>query len=75
MGQPRKKVITVVCGECGQDWKAHGNKPTLEDCVRLLKKALAEANRKPHFMVYNGPQSGTMTSTATPAILPKREAQ
>jgi hypothetical protein len=39
---PQPKTVKVVCDVCGQDWKAHGTKPTLEDCVRLLKAALAK---------------------------------
>jgi hypothetical protein len=41
---PKPKTIKVVCDVCGQDWKAHGTKPTLEDCVRLLK---AELRKRP----------------------------
>lgn len=32
----------VVCSECGQPWDKHGDKPTLETCVKLLKAELAK---------------------------------
>jgi hypothetical protein len=60
---PKPKTVKVVCDVCGQDWKAHGTRPTLEDCVPLLKAELA---KRP---VYQWPmaQSGS-TVTQIPRV-------
>lgn len=42
MKTPKPKPLKIVCTECGMDWAAHGDKPTLADCVRLLKAELAK---------------------------------
>lgn len=67
--QPRRKVIQVACSECGLDWKEHGEKPSLEDCVRLLKVELAKKNRS-SFTVTN---IGSAASSGT--TLPRAEAK
>lgn len=43
---PKPIFKTCVCSECGLPWEDHTTKgrktePTLDDCVRLLKAALA----------------------------------
>lgn len=42
MKTPKPKTLKVVCDVCGLDWAAHGEKPTLEKCVELLRAELAE---------------------------------
>lgn len=37
MPKPEPVVVSTVCSECGMKWEDHGPKPTLADCVRLLK--------------------------------------
>lgn len=39
--KPTPVVVTEVCSMCGLDWQRHGDKPTTEDCIRLLKAELA----------------------------------
>jgi hypothetical protein len=34
--KPQPRVVSEVCTLCGLDWKRHGEKPTSEDCVKLL---------------------------------------
>jgi hypothetical protein len=42
---PQPVVVSTICSMCGLDWQLHGEKPTTEDCIRLLKAELA--NRPP----------------------------
>ena len=42
--KPSPIVTSRVCSACGLSWDDHGDKPSLEDCVRLLKAALAQAH-------------------------------
>lgn len=39
--KPEPKVIRVVCSLCDLEWNAHGEDPTTENCIRLLKAELA----------------------------------
>ena len=39
--QPKPVIVSQVCSMCGLDWERHGEKPTTEDCIRLLKAELA----------------------------------
>lgn len=39
--KPQPVVVTTICSMCDQPWEAHGDKPTTEDCIRLLKQQLA----------------------------------
>ena len=39
--KPQPVVVETVCSECGLDWDLHGDKPTLVDCIRLLRDELA----------------------------------
>ena len=41
---PKPVVVKTICSMCGLDWDAHGDSPTTEDCIRLLK---AEIDKKP----------------------------
>lgn len=39
--KPHPVVVTTICSLCDEPWEDHGDKPTAEDCVRLLKAKLA----------------------------------
>ena len=41
MSKPKPVVVTTICSLCGLDWERHGESPTTEDCIRLLKAELA----------------------------------
>lgn len=41
--KPEPVVVSTLCSECGLDWGLHGEEPTTDDCIRLLK---AELSRK-----------------------------
>lgn len=45
-----------VCSACDQPWDAHGDEPTLETCVKLLKAELAKP--RPYPMTLSGSASG-----------------
>ena len=46
--KPAPVAVETICSVCGLDWDAHGDAPTTDDCIRLLKEALAEEiKRKP----------------------------
>lgn len=71
MAQPKKKVVSVVCTECDLPWEDHktatsDDKPTLEDCVRLLKKELQKPRHQPIRMIPCG--SGGTTTTLGGAV-------
>jgi hypothetical protein len=40
--KPYPVVVTTICSLCGLPWDDHGDKPTAEDCVRLLLVELAK---------------------------------
>ena len=42
--KPEPVAVETVCSVCGLDWGSHGENPTAEDCIRLLK---VEAERPP----------------------------
>lgn len=52
MIKPQPVVVKVLCSLCDLDWTLHGDKPTTEDCIRLLKQ---ELSRRPHPYVYRQP--------------------
>lgn len=39
--KPEPKPLNIVCSNCGMKWDAHGEKPTVDKCVELLKAELA----------------------------------
>jgi len=39
--KPEPVAVTTICSVCGLSWHDHGKDPTTEDCIRLLKAALA----------------------------------
>ena len=41
MKKPEPINKHIVCSACGLEWEKHGEKPTLEKCVELLKAELA----------------------------------
>lgn len=38
---PEPVVVQTICSMCGLAWERHGEDPTPEDCIRLLKAELA----------------------------------
>jgi hypothetical protein len=53
---PTPVPVTTVCSICEMPWDEHGKKPTLENCVALLKAALELAKVSPY--VTPGPSAG-----------------
>lgn len=41
MKKPEPVVVSEVCSLCGLAWGRHGDKPTAEKCIELLKADLA----------------------------------
>lgn len=41
MSEPQPVVVKILCSLCDLDWPSHGEKPTTEDCIRLLKQELS----------------------------------
>ena len=41
MKKPEPQPLNIVCSNCGLDWNRHGDKPTVEKCIELLKGDLA----------------------------------
>lgn len=39
---PEPIALTTICSVCGLSWSDHGETPTTDDCIRLLKAALAK---------------------------------
>lgn len=40
--EPKPVAITTICSVCGLSWSNHGETPTTDDCIRLLKAELAK---------------------------------
>jgi hypothetical protein len=40
---PKPVVTAQVCSLCGLPWDGHGEQPTIEKCVELLRAALDDA--------------------------------
>lgn len=38
---PSPVAVTTICSVCGLGWEAHGLDPSTDDCIKLLKAALA----------------------------------
>jgi hypothetical protein len=60
---PKPVVQRTVCSECGLDWDKHSAKPSLADCVKLLKAELA---RRPNFSFQQLGGGGYTGVTPTP---------
>lgn len=39
---PKPVVVKTICSMCDLDWEDHGDNPTTEDCIRLLKAEVAK---------------------------------
>lgn len=81
--KPTPVAVTTVCSMCGLDWHAHGEDPTTEDCIRLLRAELARRPVTVSFPapyvqrpIYPWPQPVIWSSTtnapnqATPRLAP-----
>lgn len=40
--KPEPIAVTTICSVCGLLWLDHGEDPTTDDCIRLLKAELAK---------------------------------
>ena len=40
--KPEAVPVNTICSVCGLPWTDHGNDPTTDDCIRLLKAELAK---------------------------------
>jgi hypothetical protein len=61
MKKPEPKSVSIVCTVCGLDWRQHGEKPTLEKCVELLKAELASARARTWTNYASGSTGGNLT--------------
>ena len=50
--KPHPVVIKTICSLCGLDWDGHGDDPTAEDCVRLLKAEVAKKSTPITYWTY-----------------------
>lgn len=66
MKKPEPIPTLVSCSVCGLSWDAHGEKPTLLDCVELLKAELAK--RRMAWSFTNIPTTWTSTSSTIPGL-------
>lgn len=68
---PKPKVVSTVCTECGLDWAKHKSDAKgvvkLDECVRLLKAALAAKPMTMYLPTYTG-TTGTTFSTGGPNL-------
>lgn len=55
---PKPVVVKTICSMCGLDWDDHGDSPTTEDCIRLLK---VEAAKQRSCGCYHWHWQGTYT--------------
>lgn len=46
MKKPVPVHTQTVCSVCGLDWDRHGDKPTAETCIELLKQDLAREKQR-----------------------------
>ncbi len=50
--KPKPVPVTTVCDLCGLAWALHGNEPTTDDCIRLLKVEVAKKGQPVYPYVY-----------------------
>lgn len=62
MKKPEPIHKHIVCSACGMNWEAHGEKPTLEKCVELLKAELVKRPRLGQFSGTGVTYSPTVTN-------------
>jgi hypothetical protein len=60
MSKPQPVPKQLVCDLCDLPWEGHGDKPTKDDCIRLLK---AELRKRPSYTVTNLSPSSTIAQT------------
>ena len=41
--KPEPVAVSTICSVCGLSWIEHGEDPTTDDCIRLLKAAATKA--------------------------------
>lgn len=61
MIKPQPVVVKILCSLCDLDWPAHGDKPTTEDCIRLLKQELSRRPRPYQQFFQHQPYPYTIT--------------
>ena len=44
---PEPVVTETVCSLCGFDWEDHGENPTTDDCIRLLRDRVEDLENTP----------------------------
>lgn len=60
--KPKPVPVSLVCSLCGQDWGKHGDDPTPETCIGVLKAELA---RRPNMTWTSGYASSGNLPTAS----------
>ena len=50
MKKPEPVVTSQACSLCGLDWNRHGDKPTAETCITLLRADLAARPIAPYWL-------------------------
>lgn len=69
---PTPVVTAQVCSVCGLSWDDHGDEPTVETCVGLLKSALEAARRAPWITVERTTPTTPITPIAPYTVNPYR---
>jgi hypothetical protein len=68
---PEPQPTNVVCSACGLPWAKHltgprKQKPTLEDCVRVLKAELASRPSRMPYVQWSGAGNALPANAAIP---------
>jgi hypothetical protein len=66
MSKPSPVPVAIVCSECELPWDDHGAKPTLEDCIRLLK--VERSKPSPNWYWWQSPFYGSGASQFTSTV-------
>lgn len=64
MKKPEPVAKQVVCSQCGLDWDKHGDNPTIEKCVEMLKAEVARYGAP--WTVYTAPRTTSTSFTPAP---------
>ena len=66
---PEPVVTATVCSLCGLAWEKHGDKPTKDDCIRLLKAKLASGPTTTWLMNSSTANSSTAGTAYQPGTI------
>lgn len=70
MAKPKPVPTGVVCSKCGLKWDDHGENPTLETCIVLLRRELMRRPALRSALPYQGSVSGQPLNAASSQTVP-----